>query len=145
MSQPEFIALLIAAVGPMMALSHLLGLPTSLALFAAGAAAAFIPGLPPLKVDPQLVLGLFLPPVIYAATVRISFHLLRFTLVPGVLLGALLTIATIGVAAVAVGYLLPGLPPVSAVLIATLVSVFDTRLFHEAKGRPYVPGRSPTS
>mgnify|MGYP002715636055 CR=1 FL=1 len=139
MSQPEFIALLIAAVGPMMALSHLLGLPTSLALFAAGAAAAFIPGLPPLKVDPQLVLGLFLPPIIYAATVRISFHLLRFTLVPGVLLGAVLTVATIGVAAVAVGYLLPGLPPVSALLIATLVSVFDTRLFHEAKGRPYVP------
>ena len=139
MTQLEFIALLIAAVGPAMGLSHLLGIPTSLALFAMGAAAAFIPGLPPMSVDPQLIIGLFLPPVIYAATVRVSFHLLRFTLLPGVLLGFVLTLGTIAAAATGVLYLLPGLPPVSALLIAITISVFDTRLFHEAKGRPHVP------
>jgi CPA1 family monovalent cation:H+ antiporter len=138
-TQLELIALLIAALGPAMALSHLLGLPASLVLFAMGAAAAFIPGLPAMSVDPQLITGLFLPPVIYAATVRVSFHLLRFTLVPGVLLGFVLTLGTIATAAGGVLYLLPGLPPVSALLIAITVSVFDTRLFHEAKGRPHVP------
>ena len=135
----EFIALLIAAVGPAMALSHLLGIPTSLALFAMGAAAAFIPGLPPMSVDPQLIIGLFLPPVIYAATVRVSFHLLRFTLIPGVLIGFVLTLGTIPAATTGVLYLLPGLPPVSALLIAITISVFDARFFHEAKGRPHVP------
>ena len=138
-TQLEFIALLIAAVGPAMALSHLLGIPTSLALFVMGAAAAFIPGLPPMSVDPQLIIGLFLPPVIYAATVRVSFHLLRFTLIPGVLIGFVLTLGTIAAATTGVLYLLPGLPPVSALLIAITISVFDTRLFHEAKGRPHVP------
>lgn len=139
MSQPAFIALIIAALGPAMALSHLLGIPTSLALFTLGASATFLPGLPPLRVDPLLITGLFLPPVIYASTVRISFHLLRFTLVSGLVLGVLLTVATIAAVAAGALVLLPGLTLNSALLIAIVISVFDTRLFHEAKGRPHVP------
>jgi hypothetical protein len=79
-SQSGFIALLIAAIEPIMALNHLFGIPTFLTLFAVGAEAAFISGLPPMKVDPQLTLGLFMPLIIYAATARISFHLLRASL-----------------------------------------------------------------
>lgn len=139
MSQLELVALIIAVVGPIMALSHLLGIPASLALFGTGVAAAFVPGLPPIRVDPQLVLGLFLPPILYAATVRVSFHLLRFTLVSGLLIGTVLTFATIGTVAAAARLLMPGLSWIGAVLIAIVVSVFDTRLFHEAKGRPRVP------
>jgi NhaP-type Na+/H+ or K+/H+ antiporter len=139
LSQLEFVALVIAAVGPAMAVSHVVGIPASIALFGLGVATAFIPGLPPMRLDPQLVLGLFLPPVLYAATVRVSFHLLRFTLVSGVLLGTVLTFATIGAVAAAARLLMPGLSWIGALLIAIVVAVFDTRLFHEAKGRPHVP------
>lgn len=34
-------------------------------------------------VDPELVMTLFLPPLIYASTVRVSWHLLRFTWLSG--------------------------------------------------------------
>ncbi|WP_207459020.1 cation:proton antiporter [Azospirillum sp. SYSU D00513] len=139
MTTLQFAALLLAVIGPLMVLARLLRLPDTLALFGAGAASAFLPGLPPVKVDPQLILELFLPPVIYASTVRVSYHLLRFTLLPGVLLGALLTLATAAAASVVAWLLLPELPWTSAVLLGILVSLFDTRLFHEAKGRPKVP------
>ena len=85
-------ALLLAGVGPLLALARLVRVPDTLVLFGAGLAAAWVPGLPPVRVDPQLMLDLFLPPILYAATVRASFHLLRYTLVSGVLLGMALAL-----------------------------------------------------
>ncbi len=140
MSEYTFVALILAAVGPLLALARAVRVPASLALFGAGLAAAHLPGLPPIRVDPQLVITLFLPPLLYASTVRVSWHLLRVTLVPGVVLGALLVPATVGAVAVAAhGLVLPGLSWTAAVLLGIVTSVFDTRLFHEAKGRPKAP------
>lgn len=114
-------------------------LPGTLVLVAAGAALAFVPGLPPLRLDPELLLGLILPPVLYAGTVGASLHLLRFTLLTGVLLGVVLALATVGAVAFAARLLLPGLPWTGALLIGIVTAIFDTRLFHEAEGRPKVP------
>ncbi|HEX2527342.1 MAG TPA: cation:proton antiporter [Geminicoccus sp.] len=139
MSTYQFVALLLAGIGPVLALAGLIRVPTTLVLFALGLASAFLPGVPVAAVDPQLVLNLFLPPLLYASTVRVSWHLLRFTLVPGICLGALLVPATIGAAAMAARLLLPGLSWNGALLIGTVAAIFDTRLFHEAKGRPHVP------
>lgn len=139
MSTPEIVALLLAAIGPMLAAARLVRVPDTLLLFGAGLAAALVPGLPPLRIDPQLMLTLFLPPVIYAATVRVSYHLLRFTLLSGVLFGIALALATIAASSLVSAWLLPGLSWQAALLLGTVVSVFDTRLFHEAEGRPNVP------
>ena len=115
-------------------------MPESLVLFGTGLLTGFIPGLPAVLVDPNLVLNLFLPPLLYASTVRVSWHLLRFTLLPGVALGVALVLTTIGAVAVAAGgLLLPGLPWTAALLLGVVAAVFDTRLFHEAEGRPHVP------
>jgi NhaP-type Na+/H+ or K+/H+ antiporter len=106
----QFVALLLAGIGPLLALARMLSAPESLALFGVGLLSAFLPGSPPSRVDPQLVLTLLLPPLIYASTVRVSWRLLRFTLLPGVVLGTLLVLTTIGVVAAAVRFLfLPGL------------------------------------
>lgn len=126
-------------MGPLLAFARLVRLPDTLVLFATGVAFAFVPGLPPIRVDPDLLLSLFLPPVIYAATIGASLHVLRFTLLTGVLLGLVLALGTIGAVAVVARLLLPGLPWTSALLIGIVVAIFDTRLFHEAKGRPKVP------
>ena len=140
MSTYQFVALVLAGIGPVLALARLAKAPDSLVLFGLGLASTYLPGLPETAVDPQLVLNLFLPPLLYASTVRVSWHLLRFTLLPGVVLGALLVLATIAAVAVSARFvLLPGLPWTSAVLLGTVAAIFDTRLFHEAKGRPQVP------
>jgi NhaP-type Na+/H+ or K+/H+ antiporter len=133
------VALILAGIGPMLALGRLLPVPDSLLLFGAGLASSLLPGLPPLRLDPQLALQLFLPPLLYAGTVRTSLHLLRHTLASGVLLGVAASLATAVVVAAAARALLPGLPWAAALMLGAVAAVFDTRLFHEAQGRPHVP------
>ena len=48
MNALHFIALLLALLGPLLALAQLLRLPATLLLFAAGVVTDFLPGLPPL-------------------------------------------------------------------------------------------------
>ena len=83
MSTYQFVVLILVVIGPVLALARSTGARPSLVLFGVGLASTAMPGLPPLHVDPQLVLNLFLPPLVYASTVRVSWHLLRLTLVPG--------------------------------------------------------------
>jgi NhaP-type Na+/H+ or K+/H+ antiporter len=140
LTQYHFAALVLIAIGPLLALSRLIRMPESLLLFAMGLLSAFIPGLPEPNIDLDLILTLFLPPLIYASTVRVSWHLLRFTLLPGVVLGTILVLTTIGAVALAARTVfLPGLSWTAALLIGIVASIFDTRLFHEAEGRPRVP------
>ena len=94
MTSFQFVALLLASIGPILALGRLAPVPDTLVLFGAGLATTLVPGLPPSRLDPQLALELFLPPLLYAGASRASFHLLRFSLVSGVLLGAALSLAT---------------------------------------------------
>jgi CPA1 family monovalent cation:H+ antiporter len=85
-------------------------------------------------------MALFLPPLLYASTVRVTWHLLRFTFWSGLVLGSLLVATAIGVIAVVTrNFLLPGLGWPAAILIGSVAAFFDTRLFHEAKGRLRVP------
>ncbi|MFH5925136.1 cation:proton antiporter [Roseomonas xinghualingensis] len=139
MSTLQFVALLLAAIGPLLALAGLVRLPTSLVLVAVGTGTAFLPGLPDGPVDPQVLITLFLPPVIFAASIRVSVHLWRFTLGPGVAIGIGLTAVTIPLIAVAARWLLPGLGWPPALLLGIIGALFDTRIFHEAEGRPQVP------
>ncbi len=138
MTSFQFVALLLASIGPILALGRVAPVPDTLVLFGAGVATTLVPGLPPARLDPQLALELFLPPLLYAGASRASFHLLRFSLVSGVLLGAALSLATVAAVALAARLLL-GLPWTAAVLLGAVAAVFDTRLFHEAEGRPHVP------
>jgi CPA1 family monovalent cation:H+ antiporter len=50
-----------------------------------------------------------------------------------------MVLATVAVVAGAARLLLPGLSWTTALLLGVMAAVFDTRLFHEAEGRPHVP------
>ncbi|MBI0538778.1 hypothetical protein D9599_24795 [Roseomonas sp. KE2513] len=140
MGTVEFIALLLAGIGPLLALAHFLKLPATVLLFGAGLTAGFLPGSAPIRVDPDLAIGLFLPPVIYAAAVRITPHLLRHLFLPGVIVGVAVSLLTVlGVAALSRYVLLPGITWTAALLLGVVAALFDTRLFQEAKGAPHVP------
>src|SRR3712207_400279 len=139
MSELEFVALVLAAIGPLLALAKLSGVPQLFVLVGAGLGSAFLPGLPPLRADPQFLLSLFLPPLLYAGTVQASLHLLRFALWSGVAAGVLVSASTVLAVAAVARLLLPGLDWAPALLLGVVSAVFDTRLFQEAKGRPHVP------
>lgn len=136
----EFIALLLAGVGPVLALARWSGLPPTIVLFGTGLVVDLLPGPVPVTMDPDLAIGLFLPPIIYAGTVQTTPHLLRHALLPGVMVGAVVALATtLAVAAAAHWVLLPGLGWTAAVLLGVAAALFDTRLLQEADGHPHVP------
>jgi len=135
----EFAALILAMTGPVLAVSGHFRAPASIVLFAIGVASVFVPGVPRMKLDADLALTLFLPPLVYASTLRISWHLLRFTFVAGVLMGGVQVLLTVIAVVLAATLLLPGLSWTGALFLGVVASIFDTQLFHEAKGRPRVP------
>ena len=66
-SQFEFILLLLVAVVCLEVVARWLRLPPAAALILGGGALTFIPGMPALSLDPELVLLLFLPPLLMAS------------------------------------------------------------------------------
>ena len=101
-----------------------LPLPGSVLLVLVGAALAFVPGLPPVHIEPDLVLLLFLPPVLYAAGVGMSWRGFRQHLRPILLLAVGCVLFT-AVAVAAVGHWLLGLPWAVAMIMGAVVAPPD--------------------
>jgi Na+/H+ antiporter len=101
------------------------GVPYPVALLMFGLALAFIPGLPVPSVDPELILPLVLPPLLFAAARRTSW---REFLDNRRAIG-LLAVALVGVTAFAVGAVLhalvPGLPLVAGIALGAAVAPPD--------------------
>ncbi len=62
----EILVLLLAAVAALALLARRLTIPYPIVLVLGGLAICFIPGLPAVKLDPKLVLLIFLPPLLFA-------------------------------------------------------------------------------
>jgi len=60
----ELVLAMLVAVSVLYWLAARLGWPPSAALLVGGAAIAFVPGVPAVTLDPELVLVLFLPPLL---------------------------------------------------------------------------------
>jgi Na+/H+ antiporter len=91
---------------------------------AAGACWHLVPALPAVKMPPELVLFVFLPPLLTTAAYTLPLRMFRRNLLPIGLLAVGLVVATVGVAAV-VGHALAGLPWAAAVLLGAIVAPPD--------------------
>jgi len=102
-----------------------LNLPPAVALIAGGALLAFLPGLPVITLDPELVLVIFLPPLLMDGAWFISFsQLLRHKIgVASLAVGAVL-FTTVAVAVVA-HMLMPSLPWAACAALGAIVSPPD--------------------
>jgi Na+/H+ antiporter len=116
----------------------LLGLTTALAFLArkanvpypiflvvGGMVLAFVPGLPEVTLDPQLVFLFFLPPILYAAGYFTSWRDFRANLFAITLLAVGLVIATTTAVAAAVHALVPGIAWPVALVLGAIVSSPD--------------------
>ncbi|GGM00500.1 Na+/H+ antiporter [Nakamurella endophytica] len=93
---------LVSAAVAIAALARRYGLPSPLVLVAAGLAASFIPGLPSIELDPDLVLYGVLPPLLFSASLDSSYMGLRANIRPVALLSVglvLFTTVAVGAAA----------------------------------------------
>lgn len=122
---PILIALL-AALSAAPALSERLRAPQPLVLAAVGLGLSYLPGLPRAPLDPNLILVLFLPPILYADAFETSWVDFKRWLRPILMLAVGLVAFTIlGVGLVARAFL-PELPWAACFLLGAIVSPTDT-------------------
>jgi len=96
-------------------------LPVPVLLLIVGIAIGFVPSIPDVEIDPEIVMLIFLPPLLYDAAFNISFSEFRTNLnTISTLATGLVFLTTAGIAAV-VHFIIPGMSwPLSFVLGAIL-------------------------
>src|ERR671935_1402843 len=126
MGQAEIlIAGLLVAVAGLSALARYLSLPYPIVLVIGGAAFGFIPGTPDVRLDPDVVLVVFLPPLLYGAAFFANLGDMRRN-VRALTLGSVgLVLATMVAVAVAVHALVPGISWSAAFVLGAVVSPTD--------------------
>jgi CPA1 family monovalent cation:H+ antiporter len=98
----ELILGLMVAIAALSTVARLIDVPYPILLVVGGLVIGLLPGMPEVDLDPDLVLFLFLPPLLYAAAFFASLRDLRANLRPISLLAVGLVIATaVGVALIA--------------------------------------------
>ncbi|MEU4741302.1 Na+/H+ antiporter [Actinosynnema sp. NPDC023658] len=124
MHGPELLLLLVGAL-LVSAVAKRLNWSAPLVLVGVGLAVSFIPGLPEFALEPELILVLVLPPLLYSAALDSSYHNIRANLRPiGLLAVGLVLATTIGVGWVA-HLVLPQLSLPAALVLGAVVAPPD--------------------
>ncbi len=126
MGQAELLIVgLLVAVAALSALARRLSVPYPIVLVIGGALFGFVPGLPEVKLDPDVVLVVFLPPLLYSTAFFTNFGDLRRDLRSISFTSIGLVLATMCAVALAAHELIPGLPWEAAFVLGAIVSPTD--------------------
>lgn len=121
----ELILGLLIAVTGLAVLAPKLPLPFPILLVLSGIAIEFVPGVPKVSLDPDLVFLFFLPPLLYEAAAFTSWHEFRANLRPISLLAVGLVLVTTLAVALVAHAVIPGLPWPAAFVLGAIVSPPD--------------------
>ncbi|HEU4347171.1 MAG TPA: Na+/H+ antiporter, partial [Actinoplanes sp.] len=117
------VVIVIAVVGA--ALARRLGFVAPLVLLVAGLGLSFVPGIPEIHIEPELVLVGILPPLLYVAALQTSIPAFRQALRPILLLAVGLVVFTALVTGFALHLLLPEVPLAACVALGAVVAPPD--------------------
>ena len=121
----ELVVVLFVAVIGLATLARRLVIPYPILLVIGGLFLGFVPGLPPVRLAPDLVFFVFLPPILWAAAYFTSFRDFRANLRPIMLLALGLVVATTAAVAAVAHAVVPGLSWAGAVALGAIVSPPD--------------------
>lgn len=114
--------LVVAALG---ALACRLSVPYPIMLVIGGAAFGFVPGLPEIQLEPDLVLALFLPPLLYKSSIYANFGDFRSNFRDLTLSAVVLVLVTMAGVAWAAHAIIPGMAWSTAFVLGAIVSPTD--------------------
>jgi len=120
----QIFLILLAALAGTALLARRINVAPAILLLLAGIALAFVPGMPSLELPPELVLLVVLPPLIYSASVAMSWREFKHNLRPIILLSVGCVIFTAVAVAAATHYLI-GLPWDVGFLLGAIVAPPD--------------------
>ncbi|HZM69426.1 MAG TPA: Na+/H+ antiporter [Candidatus Cryosericum sp.] len=138
---PGLVATL-ALIGLASVVAPRIKIPAAVLLALTGIAWALLPGWYALRIDPQVVLSVFLPPLLYAEAWRASWRDFHRWLRPILSLAIGLVSFTILCVGLTVRWLMPELPWAVCFLIGAIVSPTDTVAVHEVLHRLRIPRRA---
>jgi monovalent cation/hydrogen antiporter len=141
MNALELILVLLAASVALAVASQRLRIPYPILLVLGGLALAFVPGLPAVKIDPGLVLLIFLPPLLFAAAWFTSWRDFRANIRPISLLAVGLVVATTTAVAAVAQAVIPGMTWPVAFVLGAIVSPPDAVAATAVMQRLKVPRR----
>ncbi len=101
------------------------GLPAPLLVTAVALAASFLPGLPEMEIDSEVILTVILPPLLYSAALDVSWQSFRQSIKQIRRLGVFLVIVTALAVAVAAYVLIPDMDWPAAILLGAVVAPPD--------------------
>jgi CPA1 family monovalent cation:H+ antiporter len=133
---------MLAVIGMAAFLAPRLTIPGPVLLAIAGVIWSLIPWLPSTKITPDVVLSVFLPPLLYADAWEASWIDFRRWLRPILQLAVGLVAFTILTVGVVAHWALPGLPWAACFLLGAIVSPTDTVAVHAILERLRVPRRA---
>ncbi|KMQ65117.1 sodium:proton exchanger [Chryseobacterium angstadtii] len=124
----ENYAVILVIMALMIGISGLAGkikIPVPMLLLIAGIAIGFIPAMPAVEINPEIIMLLFLPPLLYDAAFNISFQQFKtnFNTI-GTLAFGLVFLTTAGIAVIAY-YLIPGMTWPLAFVLGSILSATD--------------------
>lgn len=115
----------ILAIAAASQLSDRIGVAPALILLAGGTAVGFLPFIPAIELDPQVVLEGVLPPLLFSTAVSISTINFRRELAPVAVLAILLVALSAAVIGVALALVVPGLSLAWAIAMGAILSPTD--------------------
>jgi Na+/H+ antiporter len=120
-----FLIGLFVAVAGLATLARRMGVPYPILLVLGGVVIGVIPGVPTIELDPDLVLVIFLPPLLYFAAFSTSWRDLRRAARPISMTAIGLVLFTTCAVAVVAHEVIPGLPWAMAFVLGAIVSPTD--------------------
>jgi monovalent cation/hydrogen antiporter len=117
--------LLLVFVAMFGGLARRLKIPYPILLVIAGLLVSFLPGMPRIGLEPNLVFLVFLPPLLYSAAWTLSWREFQRNFVSIAMLAVGLVLFTVVGLGMAAGWLLPGFDWKSAVLLGAVVAATD--------------------
>jgi CPA1 family monovalent cation:H+ antiporter len=120
----QVLVLLLTVIAAVAVMATRLQIPSAILLVLAGVLLALVPGLPTLRLAPEFVLLVVLPPLIYSSAVAMSWREFRFNLRPIALLAVGCVVFTTVTVAAATHWLL-GLPWPIGFVLGAIVSPPD--------------------
>ncbi len=121
----DSVLVLLAAVAVVSGAARRFGASPPVALVLAGLVAGFVPGVPDFELDPELVLVLVLPPLLYSAALSTAYADFRDNLVPIGMLSVGLVLVTTAAVGVVAHLVTPGLSLPVALALGAIVAPPD--------------------
>ncbi|WP_154606053.1 Na+/H+ antiporter [Arthrobacter sp. AQ5-05] len=141
MEQLALIVGLLFATVVAVGLGDKLRLPYPVLMLIMAGALTFIPGFPDLRIDPELILPIFLPPLLFATAQKSSWAVFRVRWRTIVMLAIALVVVSTAMVAGAAWMLIPGIGIPAALALGAMAAPPDPVAVESVAGRVHMPRR----